>query len=123
AAVLETARGGILKRGLGFDACDIAVVLNVTADHLGLDGVDTVKAMARVKRVVARSARHAAVLNAGDPHCVGMAASLKRGVEVVYFALDACHPVMREHLARGGRGVFLANGEVAVQSAVGVDRL
>lgn len=123
AAVLETARGGILKRGLGFDACDIAVVLNVTADHLGLDGVDTVKAMARVKRVVARSARHAAVLNAGDPHCVGMAASLRRGVEVVYFALDACHPVMREHLARGGRGVFLANGEVAVQSAAGVDRL
>ncbi|MGE4337000.1 MAG: cyanophycin synthetase [Pigmentiphaga sp.] len=122
-AVLETARGGILKRGLGFDYCDVAVVLNVTADHLGLDGVSTVRAMARVKRVVARSARQAVVLNADDPHCAAMAASLKPGVETVYFAFDAANPVMQSHLARGGRGVFLADGEVVVQSALGSDHL
>ena len=104
-AVLETARGGILKRGLGFDRCDVAVVLNVTADHLGLDGVETVADLARVKAVVAQRAARAVVLNAEDEHCVAMAAVLAEGVEVIYFSLDPDNPVLLRHLQRGPRGV------------------
>ena len=106
-AVLETARGGILKRGLGFDRCDVAVVLNVTADHLGLDGVETVAELARVKAVVAQRASRAVVLNAEDEHCVAMASSLAEGVEVIWFSLDADNPVLLRQLQRGGRGVYL----------------
>ncbi|HWJ93560.1 MAG TPA: Mur ligase family protein, partial [Telluria sp.] len=65
-AVLETARGGILKRGLAWDRCDVAVVLNVSADHLGMDGIDTIEDLARVKGVIARRASRAVVLNAED---------------------------------------------------------
>ncbi|MET0982977.1 MAG: cyanophycin synthetase, partial [Telluria sp.] len=103
-AVLETARGGILKRGLGFDRCDVAVVLNVTADHLGLDGVETVAELARVKAVVAGRATKSLVLNAEDEHCVAMAAGLESGVEVVYFSLDADNPVLLRHLQRDAGG-------------------
>jgi cyanophycin synthetase len=106
-AVLETARGGILKRGLAYDRCDVSVVLNVSADHLGLDGVDTVEELARVKAVVAQRASRAVVLNAEDDHCVAMAGTLARNVEVMYFALDADNPVLLRHLERGGRGVYL----------------
>jgi cyanophycin synthetase len=106
-AVLETARGGILKRGLAYDHCDVSVVLNVSADHLGLDGVDTVEELARVKAVVAQRASRAVVLNAEDDHCVAMADALATHVEVLYFALDADNPVLLRHLERGGRGVYL----------------
>lgn len=118
-AVLETARGGILKRGLGFDRCDIAVILNVTADHLGLDGVNTVKEMAQVKAVVAKTARRAVVLNADDIYCVAMAAQLRPGVEVVYFSCDAHNPVLESHLQQGGRGVYLSNGDIVVADSAG----
>ena len=106
-AVLETARGGILKRGLAYDRCDVAVVLNVSADHLGLDGIDTVEELARVKAVVAQRAARAVVLNAEDDYCVAMAEELKDGVEVLYFALDADNPVLLRHLEHGGRGLYL----------------
>jgi cyanophycin synthetase len=106
-AVLETARGGILKRGLAFDRCDVSVVLNVSADHLGLDGVDTIEDLARVKAVVAQRASRAVVLNAEDDHCVAMSGQLAERVEVLYFSLDAENPVLVRHLERGGRGAYL----------------
>jgi cyanophycin synthetase len=106
-AVLETARGGILRRGLAYDHSDVSVVLNVSADHLGLDGVETVEELARVKAVVAQRARRAVVLNAEDDRCVAMADDLQEKVEVLYFALDAEHPVLVRHLERGGRGAYL----------------
>lgn len=109
-AVLETARGGILKRGLAFDRCDVAVVLNVSADHLGLDGVNTVEELARVKAVVAGSAARCVVLNAEDRHCVRMAGRLRDHVEVLYFALDPDHPVLLRHLDAGGRAAYLQDG-------------
>jgi len=113
-AVLETARGGILKRGLAFDRCDVAVVLNVSADHLGLDGIDTVEALARVKFVVAERARRAVVLNAEDDHCVAMSAELAHGVEILYFSLDADNPVLLRHLESGGRGVYLEDNLIVL---------
>jgi len=112
-AVLETARGGILKRGLAWDACDVAVVLNVSGDHLGLDGIDTVEDLARVKAVIARQARRAVVLNAEDDHCVAMAAGLA-DVEILYFALDADNPVLLRHLEKGGRAVYLQDNSIVL---------
>ena len=109
-AVLETARGGIMKRGLGYDTCDVAIVLNVTADHLGLDGIHTVEQLAEVKGVVARSARKACVLNAEDPLCVGLAGTLQENVERLYFAVDAEAPELLRHLEAGGRGAYLEDG-------------
>ncbi len=105
--MLETARGGILKRGLAFDRCDVGVVLNVTSDHLGLDGVETLADMARVKGVVARCASRAAVLNAEDPHCVAIGRRLIAGCEVFYFSMDPDNAVLRRHLEQGGRASWL----------------
>jgi cyanophycin synthetase len=113
-AVLETARGGLLKRGLAYDRCDVSVVLNVSADHLGLDGVDSVEELARVKLVVAQRARRAVVLNAEDDHCVAMAAQLETGIEVLYFALDADNPTLLRHLEGGGRAVYLQDNAVVL---------
>ncbi|MDQ1924818.1 cyanophycin synthetase [Massilia pseudoviolaceinigra] len=122
-AVLETARGGILKRGLAFDRCDISVVLNVSADHLGLDGVDTLEELAKVKEVVARAASRAVVLNAHDPFCVDMASRLAPGVEILYFSLDDSHPVLRKHLAGGGRAVYLHQRSVVLANGGEEQRL
>ncbi|MFC0251828.1 cyanophycin synthetase [Massilia consociata] len=113
-AVLETARGGILKRGLAFDRCDVGVVLNVSGDHLGLDGIDTVEDLAQVKAVVANAASKAAVLNAEDPLCVAMARRVKPETEVVYFSMDPENPVFLKHLEDGGRGVYLQDNAVVV---------
>jgi cyanophycin synthetase len=113
-AVLETARGGILKRGLAYDRCDVSVVLNVSSDHLGLDGIDTIDELARVKAVVAWRASRAVVLNAEDDYCVAMAKELAEQVEVLYFALDADNPVLLRHLERGGRGVYLEDNALVL---------
>jgi len=117
-AVLETARGGILKRGLAYDRCDVAVVLNVSADHLGLDGIDTIEDLARVKAVVAARATRAVVLNAEDAYCVKMADTLADGVEIIYFALDAEDPVLVPHIEHGGRGVYLQDSTIVLAGGV-----
>lgn len=108
AAVLETARGGILREGLGFDHCDVAIVTNIAADHLGLGGIETLEDMARVKAVVPASVRAngASILNADDPLVVGMARSA--GGEVVFFGGDEKSPVLRNHRLVGGRIAVLA---------------
>jgi cyanophycin synthetase len=117
-AVLETARGGILKRGLAFDQCDVSVVLNVSGDHLGLDGIDSLEELARVKGVVAERARRAVVLNAEDDHCVALAARLAGRVEILYFALDADNPVLLRHLERGGRAAYLADNTIVLANGL-----
>ena len=111
-AVLETARGGILKRGLAFDKCSVGVVLNVSDDHLGMEGVGTVEELAGVKELVAACASAAAVLNADDPHCVAMAARLAPGTELIYFSLEARNRVMRGHVENGGRAVYLDGDDI-----------
>ncbi len=112
AAVLETARGGVLREGLAFDRCDVAVVTNIgMGDHLGLSYISTVEDLAVVKRVVVQNvAPHGvAVLNAIDPMCVQMADACPGSV--IFFALDQQHPVMATHRARGQpRGVCCETG-------------
>jgi cyanophycin synthetase len=119
AAILETARGGILREGLGFDRCDVAVVTNIAeGDHLGVADVDTPEQLARVKRtlVEAVAPTGAAILKADDPLVAAMAGHCPGSV--VFFAQDGSHPVLVRH--RGGKGrtafvrdsyIVLAEGE------------
>lgn len=106
-AVLETARGGILRSGLGYDRCNIAVVTNISSDHLGLKGVDTLGELARVKAVVPASVLRdgASVLNADNEWTVEMT-RVARG-EIIFFSMNEDNPVIREHLRERGRAVVL----------------
>ncbi len=111
--MLETARGGILREGLGFDQCDVAVVTNIgTGDHLGLRGVETLDELARVKRVVVQAvaADGLAVLNAADPLVAEMAAHSPG--PLAFFATDSDHPVVAAHRAAGGLAFFVRDGLV-----------
>ncbi len=111
AAVLETARGGILRAGLGFDRCDVAVVTNIgEGDHLGLADIDTLEKLARVKRAIveALSPTGVAVLNAVDPLVAEMAT--KSPAPVIYFSIVPDHAVVSAHRAKGGRAVIVREG-------------
>jgi len=115
AAVLETARGGMLREGLGFDFCDVAIVTNVgEGDHLGLGGIETVEELARVKSIPVRrvSAQGAAVLNADDPLVAGMA-KLCRG-SVLFFSRNPAAPVLLAHRERGGKAVTVRHGAIVL---------
>jgi cyanophycin synthetase len=117
-AVFETARGGILREGLGFDRCDVAVVTNIgVGDHLGLNYISTVEDLAIVKRVIVESVSPSgmAVLNAQDPIVAAMADSCAG--QVTYFARDGRHPVIETHRARGGRVVFVDQGDLVFAEA------
>jgi cyanophycin synthetase len=113
AAVLETARGGILREGLAFDKCDVAVVTNVgSGDHLGLNYITTVDELAVLKRVIVQNVapKGTAVLNAADPIVAAMAAKSKGAV--TFFALDQYHPVMATHRAQGHAVVYVENDQI-----------
>jgi len=121
-AVLETARGGVLRAGLGFDRCDVAVVTNIgEGDHLGLGHINDLETLAKVKRVIVDVVppHGFAVLNAADPLVVEMAPKCEGGV--IYFALSPENEVIQKHRAVGGRAVFvkrdfvvLAEGDVEI---------
>lgn len=109
AAVLETARGGLVRSGLGFRHADVGAVLNVQADHLGLGGIETLEQLAKVKRIVVEVARGTAVLNADDPLCLKMAAHTD-AERICYVTMDPRHPLVKEHIQAGGRAVVLEEG-------------
>lgn len=113
-AVLECARGGILRSGLAFDRCDVGVVLNVAEDHLGLGDIDTIEQMAKVKAVVAESvsADGYAVLNADDPLVAQMAQNVKG--KVAYFSMNPDNPIIIDHLRRDGMAAIYENGYVSI---------
>ena len=113
AAVLETARGGLLREGLGFDQCDVAVVTNVgSGDHLGLNYITTLEDLKVLKRVIVLNVAPTgtAVLNAVDPAVVTMAPHCPG--HVTFFAQDGMHPVMATHRAQGKRVVFVEGGDI-----------
>jgi cyanophycin synthetase len=111
-AVFEVARGGILREGLGYERNDVGVVLNVSNDHLGLRGIDTVRQLAAVKQVVIEAVPRDGhgVLNADDPlvaamrrHCSG---------ELVYFSMEDGSELVEAHCRRGGRAIVLEDGRL-----------
>ncbi len=113
-AVLETARGGLLRAGLGYRKCSVGAVLNVAADHLGLRGVNTIEELANVKRVVMEVALDVAVLNADDALCLRMADHTEAS-RVCYVTMNPRHPLVKEHIRAGGYAVVLEtaiNGQI-----------
>ena len=113
-AVLECARGGILKSGLAFRHCDIAIITNVTADHMGLGGIDTIEQMAKVKAVVAETVfdHGFAILNADDD----LVYAMKDGLDcnVAFFSMDESNPRIKRHCAGGGYAAVFENGYVTI---------
>ncbi len=125
-AVLETARGGLLRSGLYFDNCDVGIITNIAEDHLGLGDIDTLKDLANVKGVVARSVKKQgyAILNAEDKNCIKIGKSLSS--KVAYFSTDPDNHFIQEHIIKGGLAavfkdehiVFYKDGEEIVLDSV-----
>ena len=113
-AVLECARGGILKSGLAFQNCEVAVVTNVAADHIGLGGIHTIEAMAKVKAVVPETVfpHGYAVLNADDDLVYAMKKSLK--CNIALFSMDENNPRIKEHAADNGLASVYENGYITI---------
>ena len=122
-AVLETARGGILRRGVGVAHNDVAVVTNISADHLGLGGIQTLDQLAEVKAAIVRITRPGGwvVLNADDPRTLAMR-RLSRARPFV-FGLDPDAPGLREAQTEGGRAATVLDGDLVVLTRGRVDRL
>ncbi len=115
AAVLETARGGILRAGLGFDRCDVAVITNIgEGDHLGLADIETLEKLAKVKRCIVDVVppEGHAVLKADDPHVAPMAQYCLG--KVIFFALSATDPVVVAHRQTGGKAVFVQHNTIVL---------
>jgi cyanophycin synthetase len=108
-AVLETARGGLLREGLGYRRCDVSACLNVASDHLGLKGIDTLEQLAEVKRIPIEVARDTAVLNADDEYCLRMA-DYTQAKNVCYVTMNPAHALVKEHIRAGGRAMVLEQG-------------
>ncbi|GAA4618478.1 cyanophycin synthetase [Actinoallomurus liliacearum] len=124
AAVLETARGGIVRRGLGYDRADVAVLTNVTDDHLGVDDIATVDDLVEIKALVAEEIRHGGrlVLNADDPRTAALADRPRvrdREPSVRYFAMSAAAPRVERHLRTGGIAYFVEDGMLTEASGAG----
>ncbi len=108
-AVLETARGGMLRRGMGYNKPDVVGVLNVSADHLGLGGIHTLEQLAEVKRIPVEVCQDTVVLNADDPLVARMAAhtGAKR---ICWVTCSTGNPLVREHIRAGGMACALEAG-------------
>ena len=108
-AVLETARGGLIRAGMGVNEVNVGAVLNVQADHLGLKGIDTLEQLADVKRVVIEVATDCAVLNADDPLVLRMS-GYTDAKNICYVTVNPQHTLVREHIRAGGRACALEAG-------------
>jgi cyanophycin synthetase len=113
-AVLETARGGILRSGLGFDGCDVGVVMNVQADHLGIGDIDTIEDLAKLKSVIAKTAMPTGyvVLNADDPLVVAMAKDVV--AKIAYFSMHSDNPLVQNHVKEGGLAAIYEDGFIVI---------
>jgi len=114
-AVLETARGGILRAGLGFSRCDIAIITNIQEDHLGLSDIHTLEDLARVKSVVVRSVKKEgwAILNAEDEHCLRIANELS--CNIAYFSLNEDNPKVKQFAKEGKIVAVYENGYITIK--------
>jgi len=122
-AILETARGGILRSGLAFQHCDVGVILNVAADHLGLGDIETIDQLARVKGVIAEAVHPDGytVLNADDDRVAAMAKDVQG--KVAYFSMNPDCPLVQAHVGRGGIAAVYAQGYLTILQQDGVHRI
>ena len=108
-AVLETARGGIVRAGLGYTSTNVSACLNISSDHLGIKGIETLEQLAEAKRVVVEVAKDVAVLNADDHLCLQMA-DYTKAKKVCYVTMNPSHLLVKEHINRGGMAFVLEQG-------------
>ena len=110
-AVLETARGGIVNRGLGYDLADVGIITNISEDHLGIDGVNTLEDLTQVKSLVLEAVKPEgyAVINADNEYCLSVVSRLKS--KLIYFSEDPQNKYVVEHIKAGGTSVYL-DGDV-----------
>ncbi|NLI60330.1 MAG: cyanophycin synthetase [Clostridiales bacterium] len=118
-AVLETARGGIIRSGLAYDQSDVGVLTNLSEDHLGIDGVDTLDDLLDVKSLVTESIKASgyAVLNADDPMVVQTAKRVKS--KIVFFSRQEDNLIVHKHISLGGKAVFLKNNYITIATGNG----
>lgn len=117
AAVLETARGGILRRGLGYDWSDVAVLTNISEDHIGQDGIESIDDLINIKALIAERVRPGGtlVINADDPHSLRVlkrAEVLKNPKKIIFFSLHKNNKYVKQHLAAGGTAYFPAGSQI-----------
>ncbi len=114
-AVLETARGGIIKKGLGYDLADVGVITNITDDHLGIDGVDNLEELAHVKSLIIEAVKSNgySVLNADD--IISMSIITKAKGNLILFSKDKNNSYLRENIYNGGYGVYIYNDSIYVE--------
>lgn len=114
AAVLETARGGIIRSGLGYDLADVGIITNITDDHLGIDGINTLEDLAFVKSLVVEAVkdRGYAVLNADDPLTPMISERVK--CRIIYFSRNKDNIILKKHLKDGNAGVYVNNGVICI---------
>lgn len=112
AAVLETARGGIIRGGLAFDKSDVGIVTNITEDHIGQDGIENLSDLAYIKSLILETVKTGgfALLNADDPCVAELAARVR--AEIVYFSVESSNIIVRRHLGAGGKAFFVKDGVV-----------
>jgi cyanophycin synthetase len=127
-AVLETARGGIVRRSLGYDWTDVGIITNVQPDHLGQDGIETVEDLLHVKGLIAERVRDGGtlILNADDPNLVRLRdRPLVRAEhkKVVFFSLQPENPVVRQHLKEGGRAYYSSDGWLVEAGPGGTEKI
>ncbi|MCF6289364.1 MAG: cyanophycin synthetase [Proteobacteria bacterium] len=108
-AVLETARGGIVRAGLGYSSSSVSACLNISSDHLGIKGINTLEQLAQTKRVVVEIAQDVAVLNADDHLCLQMA-DYTQAKKVCYITMNPAHLLVKEHINQGGMAFVLEQG-------------
>mgnify|MGYP003700409125 CR=1 FL=1 len=115
-AVLEVARGGIMRRGLGFDACDVGVLLNIASDHLGEREIHTLDELARCKTVVVDAVKPegTSVLNADDPRVMDQGTYWSRG-EIIYFSMDPDNEDLESHAGNNGIAFTVKNGKIVMR--------
>lgn len=114
-AVLETARGGIMRRGIGFDWCDVGVITNIQPDHIGQDGIETLDDILKVKLLIAERVRPGGtiVLNADDEALASIPETLQlKDRNIVFFSTQEANVVMMKHIAKGGRGFYVQNNNI-----------
>lgn len=114
-AILETARGGILRSGLGFSKCDIGIITNIQEDHLGISDIHTLEDLSRVKSTVVKSVKKEgwAILNADDEHCIKVGSELE--CKVAYFSLNEENPLIKRLCAEGKTVAVYENGFITIK--------
>ena len=113
-AVLETARGGIVNKGLGYDLADVGIVTNIGNDHLGIDGINTLEEMADVKSLIVEAVKKEgyAILNADDTYVDRISSRVK--CNIIYFAKSPSNKVLMEHMKMGGKAAYIKKGVICI---------